>query len=66
MTLDWQNTVAVALVLVAAVYLGWRGWRIVARKAGGCGACSNCPADQSPAGKPLVTLDLLSQPKVRR
>ncbi|HEV2970649.1 MAG TPA: FeoB-associated Cys-rich membrane protein [Pirellulales bacterium] len=66
MTFDWQNTVAVALVLVAAVYLGWRGWRIVARKAGGCGACSNCPADQSPAGKPLVSLDALSPPKARQ
>jgi len=59
MTFDFQNSIALALVVVAAAYLGWRGWLVLARRKGGCGACPSCPAEQSQsiAGKPLVTLE---------
>ena len=63
MTLDWQTSLALALVIVAAIYLARRGWQVVARKTGGCGACGNCPADQTPSGKPLVPLESLAPPR---
>jgi hypothetical protein len=65
MSLDWQNSIALVLVVVAAAYLGWRGWLVLARRKGGCGACASCPADQPQmiAGKPLVTLDAIVKPQ---
>jgi FeoB-associated Cys-rich membrane protein len=63
MTLDWQTSIAAAMVLVAAAYLGRRAWKTVARKSAGCGACPSCPADQDSAGKPLVQLDTRSKPR---
>jgi hypothetical protein len=67
MTLDWQNSLALALVIVAAAYLGWRGWLVLARRKGGCGACASCPADQPQtiSGKPLVTLETITKPQKR-
>jgi FeoB-associated Cys-rich membrane protein len=63
MTLDWQNLIALALVVAAAAYLGWRGWLVLARRKGGCGACASCPAEQPQtiAGKPLVTLEAIKR-----
>jgi hypothetical protein len=55
-----QNLIALAIVAVAAGYLGWRGWKLLAgRKAAGCGsACGGCPVnnDALPQQKPLVTI----------
>jgi hypothetical protein len=65
MTLDWQTAIAAILVVSAAAYLLRRGWRVFMRRGTNCGACSNCPADQTSAGKPLVMLDALSKPKSR-
>jgi hypothetical protein len=61
MALDWQNLIAIALVLAAVMYLAVRGWRQVARKkAAGCGACSTCPVAENGAGKqPLVQIEAL-------
>jgi hypothetical protein len=65
MTLDWQNSIALVLVVLAAAYLGWRGWLVLARRKAGCGACASCPAEQSQtiAGKPLVTLEANTKPQ---
>jgi hypothetical protein len=64
MTLDWQNTLALAAVLGAAMYLVRAGWNVARRgRASGCGSCSSCaataprlvtlgpPADLSRSGK---------------
>jgi attachment p12 family protein len=64
MTFDWQNAVALAVVIAAAGYLGRRAWQtVVHRKQGGCGACGNCSTEKSPAGAALVPLDSLTKPK---
>lgn len=62
MNLPWQDLIALALVAIAAGYLGWHGWRFIARRrATGCGGgCSGCAAGEKGAsvdGKPLVTIE---------
>ena len=40
-----QDTVAILIALAALLFLARRGWQsLTARRAGKCGACSNCPA----------------------
>jgi hypothetical protein len=56
-----QTFLALSIVAVAAGYLGWRSWKVVAgRKGAGCGTgCSSCPASENsglPQQKPLVTI----------
>jgi hypothetical protein len=65
MLFDWQNLIAMGLVVAAVGYLGRRGWLALARRKAGCGACSNCPVEsmQAADGKPLVTLGSISAPK---
>jgi len=64
---EWQNLVALGIVLTAAVYLIRRAWRTFAKKrAGGCGACGSCPASSAnPAGKPLVQLETFAKPRTK-
>ena len=59
MHLPWQDIFALALVSLAAGYLGWQTWRLVARRrasACGGGSCAGCNAASTVAGKPLVTI----------
>ena len=42
MTLDWQNALALAAVLLAAAYLVRRLVRAVRLKGAACRACSGC------------------------
>lgn len=56
-----QNFLALAIVAIAAGYLGWRAWRTLAvRKNSGCGAaCGSCSTGDDaavPKQKPLVTI----------
>lgn len=47
MDANWQLVVTLALVAVAAAYLGWRGWRMLRRRGGGCGsACGGCGGEE--------------------
>jgi hypothetical protein len=58
-----QNVIAILIVAMAAVYLGWRGWCVFARKrAAGCGSgCGSCPVSQSTgATETLVTIKPLA------
>jgi hypothetical protein len=68
MTTEWQNLVALGIVLTAAVYLIRRAWRtFVKKRAGGCGACGSCPASSTnPAGKSLVQLETFAKPRTRQ
>jgi len=51
-----QNVMAVAIVLVAATYVGHRIWLGVRGQGKGCGAgCGTCPAS-SPGEKVVVEL----------
>ena len=58
MPFDWQNLIAMALVLAAAVYLAVRGWRQFARKkAAGCGSVRQLSGVAETASKqPLVQI----------
>jgi hypothetical protein len=63
MHFDWQNTTALTLVASAAGYLSWQAWRVLsARRQGGCGSCSKCPAtapgSEEPSLVPLVAIRL--------
>lgn len=56
MTIDWQNTLAVGVVIVASVYVIWRLWRIGrGKRPPGCSTCRNCPTSSEPPQ--LVSLD---------
>ncbi len=45
MSLDWQNAVALVIVLGAVGYLVWHLWMTGTRKKPtGCGSCADCPA----------------------
>lgn len=63
MNYNWQDLVALSLVLAAVIYLGWQTWRFIARKkSAGCSSgCASCPTGKS-TGQQLVTLDGLSHP----
>ena len=53
----WQLVVTLAIVAVAAAYLGWRGWRLLRRKSGGCGtSCGGCGTQRSDKSPVLVEL----------
>jgi hypothetical protein len=40
-----QDVIAIMIVAFAAAFLVRRGWkRLLNRRAGACGACSNCPS----------------------
>lgn len=43
--IDWQNVVALGLVALAALYLGWQAvHQFAGRKARSCGqSCAGCP-----------------------
>jgi hypothetical protein len=65
MNFNWQELVAAAVVLVAAGYLAYQGWRVLfAGRTDGCGGSCSCPGKEPPEGKPLVPLDITrSSPK---
>jgi hypothetical protein len=51
MSLSWQDSLALVLVAVAAMYVAWRTWLAVfRRRAAGCGSgCGKCAADSPKA-----------------
>jgi hypothetical protein len=52
-----QDILAISIVVVAAGFLIWRGWRNLAqRRAGACGACSNCPSEGASGTSQLITI----------
>ena len=61
MTIDWQNVTVGLIVAAALAYLARSGWRVVARRRAGCGACPACPAAK--ADEPVVVA--LDPPKKR-
>jgi hypothetical protein len=63
MDFDWQNAVALLVVVAAAGYVAYRVWTRVFRKSGrGCSSCSTCDRPVESAlgqSKPLVPADQL-------
>ena len=59
MNLDWQNTIALAAVALAALYVGYRLWQLAAGS-GRCGCGTSCPA-KSDSDKELVQIDPLAK-----
>jgi hypothetical protein len=56
MSLNWQDIVALLLVMTATVYLVRQAWLVLRRKReAGCGGCSKCPAP--PSNQQLLSLD---------
>jgi hypothetical protein len=57
MNVDWQNLLAIGLVVAAASYIARRAWLVVAsRGKAGCGTgCEKCPSAR-PAAK-LVQIE---------
>jgi len=41
MDIDWQQAVAISLVALAAIYIGWRAWRRLLSRSG-CAICAEC------------------------
>ena len=55
-----QDIVAILIAVGAGAFLARRGWqRFAQRKAGACGACSNCPSNSTPTPANLVTISPL-------
>ncbi|MFO0789544.1 MAG: hypothetical protein U0805_08800 [Pirellulales bacterium] len=45
-----QDSIAILIALAALAFLVRRGWQsLTARRAGKCGACTNCPANAATA-----------------
>lgn len=61
MPFPWQDTIAIALVAVAAAYLGFKAWRVLTRRhAGKCEGCgSSCAGGDTADAKPLVPVETL-------
>lgn len=57
-----QDFIAIAIVLLAAVFLGRRALRSVLSRRSGCGTCGNCPSN----GPTLVNISNLSHGETRR
>ena len=52
-----QDTVAILIAIAAGAFLARRGWlHLMRRKAGACGACSNCPSNSTATPANLVTI----------
>jgi hypothetical protein len=58
MIVNWQDLLAMGLVLTAAVYIGRRAWLVVANRGkAGCGTgCEKCPTAK-PAATKLVQIE---------
>lgn len=61
---NWQDFVAVGLVLAALVYVTWRLVKLVRSRGscGGCASCANKDAREPVESKPLVEIAPLSRP----
>jgi hypothetical protein len=48
MSFDWQNVVALAVVLASAAYVARHAWQSLAtpRAVTGCGRCTACPTSR--------------------
>ena len=56
MNIDWQDAVSLGLVVVAAIYVAVRLWRVCSGKARtGRGTCPNCSGTAN--RKQLVSID---------
>ncbi len=52
-----QDIVAILIAVAAGAFLARRGWlHFTRRKAGACGACSNCPSNSAATPANLVTI----------
>jgi hypothetical protein len=64
--MDWQTATAWITIALAALYLGWRGWRSLRPTkgdcAGGCGCANKKPADTQHAVIPPEQLVLRKKP----
>jgi len=63
-----QDIVAILVAVGAGAFLARRGWqRFAQRKAGACGACSNCPSNSTATSANLVTISpIVSHAKAQR
>jgi hypothetical protein len=64
MSLDWQNIIALVVVVVAAIYLARRSWQTLLRKGSRCGGCAGC-SSQKATSQAVVTIDLAARPSSR-
>lgn len=56
MNIGWQELVAFALVVAAAIYLTRRLWRVArGKQPTGCGTCPSCPAASN--SEQLISID---------
>jgi hypothetical protein len=51
-----QDLIAISIAITSVVFLAYRGWLVVMKRKGGCGACSNCPTSSNAASSELVTI----------
>ncbi|MDZ4817458.1 MAG: hypothetical protein SGJ20_00640 [Planctomycetota bacterium] len=61
---DWQTTIALTCVALAAGNIAWRAWRtLMAPQSAGCGSgCASCPTKKPNAAmssQPFVALESL-------
>jgi hypothetical protein len=63
-----QDAVAILIAITAGAFLARRGWlHFMRRKAGACGACTNCPSNTAATPTNLVTLSpIVSHAKAQR
>jgi hypothetical protein len=62
MSFEWQNLMALALVVSAVGYLARRGWQTFARKgSSSCGGCGDCPSAAEASPVQIVAVDSLRQ-----
>jgi hypothetical protein len=64
MNFDWQNTLALLMVIFAGGFLARRSWLALRQRSkAGCGSCGSCSANKTAnAGKPMVTLETMLKP----
>jgi hypothetical protein len=56
-----QDMAALVLVVSAAGYLAWQGWRVVRKKSAGCGGCGSCASTQPRESQPFVEAATIKQ-----
>ncbi len=63
MPATWQSIAAVGLLVLATLYVVYRGWRTLRRSEDGCacgdGACSASTADRLPKRQQLLSINVV-------